>query len=178
MWVLRNHRNHKVHSGSIAAKFHFIRSLAVVPTFPLDLTSQFLPIHRIHWGLCGAMGSQHNSGDANKFCHLHEMQWEPAIERTVHPLRCKGWYRYRCEAHYHHSGSLEWAARITSALYSCSEKFGSEGREGRLVMIESCAKIMVFFAVYFVFSLLIHLDLIHPGGPLGGAHGPHELPGG
>ena len=49
--------------------------------------------------------------------------------------------------------------------------------------------LVVFFAVYltsvlitcfpFCFQFLFaHLDLIHPGGTLGGAHGPHELPGG
>ena len=131
IWVLRHH---SVHSGSIAEKFHIIRSLAVVPSFPPDLTwldlTSFANSSNAP-GFCGAMGSQHNSGDANKFCHVHEMQWEPAIEWTVHPLRCKAWYRYRCEAHYHHSGSLEWAARIISALYSCSEKFQSEAQEGQ-----------------------------------------------
>ena len=58
IWVLRHH---SVHSGSIAEKFHIIRSLAVVPSFPPDLTwldkfCQFIECTRLLW--CNGTSTQ------------------------------------------------------------------------------------------------------------------------
>ena len=132
MWVLRNHRNHKVHSGS----FHFIRSLAVVPTFPPDLTSQFFTNEsntlRPLW--CNGKVNTTLEMPAD-FAIYTKCNESPLLSERYTLCGATSGIGIDAKPITITVDPWMWAARIISALYSCSEKFGSEGREGLLVMI-------------------------------------------